>query len=138
MQKYRILVIEEDDGLRKQISQHFAFNFEVVTVRDAATGVHYAILCEPDLILIDVSNRIEEADLCMRVKMLTQFKNIPIIALRSNPTATEVEAIIRFRIDTVLLKPVAMPVLEDNVYRLLQGIPASSKNINIYDIRGYE
>jgi DNA-binding response OmpR family regulator len=138
MQKYRLLVIEEEDGLRKQILQHFAFNFEVVTVRDAATGIHYAILCEPDLIIIDVHNRMEEADLCMRVKMLTQLKNIPIIALRTNPTDTEVEAIIRFRIDSVLLKPVSMPILEDDVYRLLLGIPASAKNINIYDIRGYE
>jgi len=82
MERYSVLIVEDDATLLRGLKDNFEFKgYDVMTASDGEAGVEAALSHEPDLILLDimlpgingfeVCRRIREADFEMPIIMLT-------------------------------------------------------------------
>ena len=82
-----ILVIEEDDGLREMIKNKLELDaFNVYTAADGSSGIKAASDCKLRLILLDITDGME--DIISELKLNTDTSHIPVIILtESGPVA---------------------------------------------------
>ena len=81
-----VLIIDDDpDNLHVAVEHLEAFQLEVLTARDGATGVRRAREVAPDLILLDVTMPgIDGYEVCRRLKSSTQPVACPIIFMTAS------------------------------------------------------
>ena len=80
--QYKLLIIDDDLGIREAIQAVLSSQFIIVTAPDAKTGIKRAIEETPDLILLDIlmvgMNGIEA---CKAIRATPGISNIPIIMI---------------------------------------------------------
>jgi len=89
MKKTPVLVIEDNDDLRETIKSKLELDaFNVYTAADGSSGVKAASDCKPRLILLDITDGME--DIVSELKLNSDTSHIPIIILtESGPVAAD-------------------------------------------------
>jgi DNA-binding response OmpR family regulator len=82
MEKYRILIIEDNADTRRFLEAMLGKEFEIITAENGVIGIDYARNKSPDLIILDIMLPILSGyDACSLLKKDENTKRIPIIFL---------------------------------------------------------
>src|SRR3954466_9594637 len=106
MEKYRILIIEDNADTRRFLEAMLSKEFEVLTAENAVIGIEFARNKAPDLILLDIMLPILSGyDACSLLKKDDRTKRIPIIFLSAKNSVPEITHGLTAGADDYIPKP---------------------------------
>lgn len=87
--RHKILIVEDNDSLRKMLSQIFDMFYIVITASNGVEGLEKVRTEQPDMVLSDiVMPEMSGIELCQAIKKDLEFCHIPVVLLTAR-TATE-------------------------------------------------
>jgi len=124
--KPHILVVEDNDELRKYISLELQEQFHVLVAKDGQEGLDIALEKTPDLIVCDVLMPLKSGiELCGEIKSNLKTSHIPIILLTAKTTLENQIAGIAAGADIYITKPFSIRFLIAQVNQII----TSRKNL---------
>ncbi len=111
--KKRVLLVDDEvdfvEALRVRLEDS---NYEVIVAYDGEEGLERAEREEPDLIILDIMlPKIGGFDVCRKLKIDENFKNIPIIMLSAKFQANDINFGMTMGADAYITKPLEPQVL---------------------------
>jgi len=98
----------------------------VVIACDGASGVQFAAIERPDVILMDLSLPVLDGwEATRQIKAAPQTRHIPIIALTANAMTGDREKALAAGCDDFDTKPIVMPRLLEKIRALTSGCDAT-------------
>ena len=121
IRKKRILLVDDEvdfvEVLRVRLEDS---NYEVIVAYDGEEGLERAERDQPDLIILDVIlPKISGFDVCRKLKIDENFKNIPIIMLTAKFQANDAKFGMAMGADAYITKPFEPRVLLEKMRELL-------------------
>jgi DNA-binding response OmpR family regulator len=117
-----ILVVEDNDELRRYISLELRLQFNVWEAKDGQEGVEIAFEKSPDLIISDVlMPRLSGIELCEQIKTNLKTSHIPIILLTAKTTTDDQVSGIAAGADVYITKPFSIRVLLTHVKQITES-----------------
>ncbi len=118
----RLLVVEDNEEVRKYLQQLFIDDFEVMTAADGLEGWTQALAYLPDLIVSDIMMPGSDGlELCRKIKQHPKTAHIPVILLTARAAALyELEGL-ETGADDYVSKPFHPKILVAKVTGLLQN-----------------
>lgn len=110
----RILIIEDDESIRRLIRMHLRMNgfSEVVGAPDGEAGLAAARKLRPDLILLDIMlPGIDGLTVCRNLKADPEFAVIPVILLTARGEESDIVLGLELGADDYITKPFSSNVL---------------------------
>ena len=119
--KKRILLVDDEvdfvEVLRVRLEDS---NYEVIVAYDGEEGLERAERDQPDLIILDVIlPKISGFDVCRKLKIDENFKNIPIIMLTAKFQANDAKFGMAMGADAYITKPFEPHLLVEKMRELL-------------------
>src|SRR6059058_3002879 len=106
MERYRILVIEDNADTRRFLEAMLGKEYEVISAENAVIGIEYARNKAPDLSLLDIMLPILSGyDACSLLKKDEKTKGVPIIFLSAKNTTSDVTQGLSVGADDYIPKP---------------------------------
>jgi len=116
-----ILVIDDDDELRKYISQVFNEDFTVIEAEDGNEGAKLARHYLPDVIISDISMQgMNGIELCTLIKEDPSLSHIPVILLTAHTSTDYKLKGIESGADDYITKPFEKKILKAKVLGILK------------------
>lgn len=119
----RVLVIDDDDGLRDiiQISLEVIAGWEVLTATSGTEGLSFAQTQQPDVILLDVMMPdMDGATTFNNLQALPLTAKIPTILLTAKATTNEKQKLMALGVTGVITKPFEAVDLVNQIRTLLE------------------
>lgn len=117
---FNILLIEDNEELRKLLWQSFNAQYEVILAENGKVGWETAIEKIPDLIVSDVMMpEMDGFTLCAQLKQDERTSHIPVILLTAMSAQNEQISGLETGADVYITKPFSVKALELNVRNLL-------------------
>lgn len=137
MEKYRILIIEDNADTRRFLEAMLGKQFEVITAENGVIGIDYARNRAPDLILLDIMLPILSGyDACSLLKKDEKTKRIPIIFLSAKNSVTDITQGLSAGADDYIPKPFDYKELLARIQaRLRKGVENAPQPIQIGDLK---
>ena len=119
--KKRILLVDDEadfvEVLRVRLEDS---NYEVIVAYDGEEGLEISEREEPDLIILDIMlPKISGFDVCRKLKIDENFKNIPIIMLTAKFQPNDIKFGMAMGADAYITKPFEPQVLLEKMRELL-------------------
>lgn len=116
-----ILVIEDNDEMRKFIKSCLLGDYEVHEAENGKVGVEIAQEIVPDLIISDVKMPVMNGiQLCAAIKNESKTSHIPVVLLTAKTTIDDQVEGIESGADLYLMKPFHSTVLNANIKQLIE------------------
>ncbi|OFZ19608.1 MAG: hypothetical protein A2X94_17355 [Bdellovibrionales bacterium GWB1_55_8] len=137
MEKYRILIIEDNVDTRKFLEAMLGKEFEILTAENGVIGIDYARNKSPDLILLDIMLPILSGyDACSLLKKDEKTKRIPIIFLSAKNSVPDITQGLNAGADDYIPKPFDYKELVARIQaRLRKNLESSVQPIQVGDLR---
>jgi two-component system response regulator MtrA len=137
MEKYRILIIEDNQDTRRFLEAMLGKEFEILSAENAVIGIDFARNKSPDLILLDIMLPILNGyDACGLLKKDEKTKSIPIIFLSAKNTVTDITHGLSLGADDYISKPFDFKELVARIkLRLRKREESLSQPIQLGDLR---
>ncbi|MDO8536539.1 MAG: response regulator [Candidatus Omnitrophota bacterium] len=121
MAKKRLLVVDDEKDFVDVISEWLETRgFDILRAFNGKEGMEKARADKPDLIILDVAMpEMNGYDMCRKLKIDEQFKNIPIIMLTAKFQPNDVTFGMGMGADAYLTKPLELEMLLHKVDDLL-------------------
>lgn len=120
--KRRVLVVDDDPGLRSLATAILSGEFEVLEAEDGLDGWEKARSWRPDLVITDIMMPLMHGyELCARLKGPEGIKGVKIIVASSKPFATDKSQAIVAGADAYIVKPFNTDDLLNRTRDLLAG-----------------
>lgn len=117
-----ILIVEDDQEIRKYIKSSFEMNYRVHEADDGEIGYDRAVQIIPDIIITDIKMReVDGIMLCKKLKNDERTSHIPIIMLTSYSSQEYQIKGLSEGADAYLTKPFNIDVLEAHMINLLDS-----------------
>lgn len=122
MAKKRVLLVDDErdfvEVLRTRLESN---NFEVLPAYDGEEGLERAERENPDIIILDIMlPKISGFDVCRKLKVDENFKNIPIIMLTAKFQPNDIKFGMAMGADAYITKPFEPQVLVEKMRELLK------------------
>jgi DNA-binding response OmpR family regulator len=125
MSKPKVLIVEDDDDLRRGLTLRLrATGYEVVVAQDGVGAISVARNERPDVVLLDIG--LPGGD---GFSVMTRFANLPMLAgtpvvvLTGRDPRTTSPAVRQYNVAGYLRKPADNRELADTIARALRGEP---------------
>jgi len=119
----RILIIDDDASLQRQIRFHLEHkhdNLEVFQSVDGLRGFSKALEVEPDLIILDwLLPDIHGPEVLKRLKEDSKTKNIPVLMLSGRNNIGDIEDMFSLKAERYITKPFSLQNLSEKIIELL-------------------
>jgi DNA-binding response OmpR family regulator len=137
MEKYRILIVEDNADTRRFLEAMLSKEFEVISAENGVIGIDYARNKQPDLILLDIMLPILSGyDACSLLKKDEKTKRIPIIFLSAKNSVTDITHGLTTGADDYIAKPFDYKELVARIKaRLRKGAEATAQPLQVGDLR---
>jgi signal transduction histidine kinase/ligand-binding sensor domain-containing protein/CheY-like chemotaxis protein/AraC-like DNA-binding protein len=120
--KPQILVVEDNDELRKYISLELRQQFTVLEAKDGTEGLDLAFERTPDLIISDVLMPLKTGiELCREVKSNLKTSHIPVILLTAKAMVDDQIAGVASGADVYITKPFSIRFLIAHVNQIIES-----------------
>lgn len=120
--KLTILVVEDEEELRKFICDVLKPEFNVVEASNGAEGLEYALEFQPDIIITDVMMpRLNGLEMCRQIKMNLVTNHIPIIMLTAQTAPENKLQGYQGGADAYVEKPFNMEFLKIRIHNLVKA-----------------
>ncbi len=115
-----LLIVEDNDDLRKQIKNLFKDEFKVYEAGDGEAGLSVCSEKIPDVVITDVMMpKMDGIEMCARIKEHEATSHIPVLILTAKNTAdTQIDGY-EIGADSYISKPFNIDVLKANVRSLV-------------------
>ena len=129
MEKYKILIVEDDSDLREGLSFFFSSDgYDVLEAETKKEGLQEIKKGGCDLVLLDCNLPDGTGfELCKEVR---SYSNIPIIMLTARDTELDEIKALELGVNDYLSKPFSLGVLKARMKRILQEKSESTKMIS--------
>ena len=130
MQKMKILIVEDEEGIRDALSLILSEKFDIEFAVNGIDGIKKAVRVMPDIILLDLKMPVMDGfQTCKVLREDPEFNNTPIIILSAfNSTADRVRSF-ELGADDYISKPFDRKELIARIQRKIQG-RSSQSNAN--------
>ncbi len=129
--KETVLVVEDNDELRKMVAQTFINTHKVVECENGKVAWQYAIQHIPDLIISDIMMpELNGEELCKKIKQDERTSHIPVILLTAKSSQTDVITGLETGAEVYITKPFSLRALFLNARNLLTSKEKLRKKIN--------
>jgi two-component system response regulator MprA len=120
--RVRILVVDDDPGVRKAVGRALAFEgYDVIDAADGEEALQLAATGDPDAVVLDVGMpRIDGLEVCRRLR--ADGVAIPILVLTARHQVTDRVAGLDAGADDYLVKPFALEELLARLRALLRRV----------------
>lgn len=137
MEKYRILIIEDNADTRRFLEAMLGKEFEIITAENGVIGIDYARNKAPDLIILDIMLPILSGyDACSLLKKDEKTKHIPIIFLSAKNSVTDITQGLTTGADDYIPKPFDYKELLARIRaRLRKSSEAAAQPIQVGDLK---
>lgn len=116
-----MLVVEDNDDIRRYISETFAQEYEVLTASNGRDGLEVALSRIPDIIISDVMMPIMDGtEFCKQVKEDLRTSHIPFIMLTAKDTIQDKTEGYTAGADSYITKPFSGTLLHSRVTNLIE------------------
>jgi two-component system response regulator RpaA len=118
-----ILVVDDDPDIRKLVETILTkAGHKVSQAEDGETGLGFAMVKKPDLIILDLNlPKMDGFEVCRRLKKDEATKQIPVIMLTAaHPEWEDAKKGFKLGADEYVIKPFASDLLLHNIKRLLK------------------
>jgi DNA-binding response OmpR family regulator len=118
-----ILVVDDDQEIRKLVEKILTKQgHKVSQAEDGESGLGFALLRKPDLIILDLNlPRMDGFEVCRRLKADQATRRIPVIMLTAAfPEWEDAKKGFKLGADEYVIKPFAADILVHNIERLLK------------------
>ena len=118
-----ILVVDDDADIRKLVETILTRQgYKVSQAEDGETGLGFAIIKKPDLIILDLNlPKMDGFEVCRRLKKNEVTRKIPVIMLTAaHPEWEDAKKGFELGADEYVIKPFASDILLHNIERLLK------------------
>ncbi len=120
--KYRVLIAEDDDEIRKYISDQLSLYFHVVECANGADALDSVLQNAPDVVVSDVMMPIMDGQtLCRKIKQNITVNYLPVILLTSLTADSDRIKGLDAGADAYLTKPFSIDVLQHTIMNLLRN-----------------
>ncbi|MCF3108839.1 substrate-binding domain-containing protein [Niabella sp. CC-SYL272] len=117
-----ILVVEDNDDLRRFLSERLQGEYHVITARNGSEGIRTTFEEFPDLVLSDIMMPDTDGlQLANVLKSDIRTAHIPVVLLTAKTTDDNQVEGLRTNADAYLVKPFRMDVLEQTIRGLLKN-----------------
>lgn len=123
MKKVKILVIEDEEGIRDGLKHILSDIYEVELAENGVDGLKKAIRRPPDIILLDL--KMPEMDgfqVCKAFREDREFDNVPIIILSAFNSSADRTKTFELGADDYITKPFEKAELIARIQRKLHGV----------------
>lgn len=119
--KKRLLLVDDEVDFAELVRTRLEDNnYEVIVAYDGEDGLEKAERAEPDLIILDIMlPKISGFDVCRKLKIDENFKNIPIIMLSAKFQPNDITFGKAMGADAYITKPFEPQVLIEKIRELL-------------------
>lgn len=126
MDRPRILVVDDDDALRKLIREWLKGDYEIVDTAEPTEALGLALDLRPDCILLDLlMPGLTGFELCKTISSLSLTHSIPVLVLSGNPPERYGEVCSHLGADDYFEKPIDVARLRARLTELIcEGPPA--------------
>lgn len=119
---FRILLVEDNDELRRYLQQLFDVTFEVFVATDGVEGWEKTLRIVPDLVVSDVMMpRSDGLELCKKIKQHPKTLHIPVMLLTARVAAVHELEGLETGADEYIAKPFNPRILHARVVAILQN-----------------
>jgi DNA-binding response OmpR family regulator len=130
--KQRILVIDDDEAMRKMIRQRLKDQCEIVDTGDATEALALALEYKPHCILLDLGlPRFSGLELCQTFCSLSHTRHIPIFVITGRSAAEHSESCLNLGASQFFQKPIDFARLRN----CLESLPSEEEKEHRTDIR---
>ena len=120
--KYRVLIVEDDDEIRKYISDQLSIYFHVTECANGAEALDIVLRNTPDIVVSDVMMPVMDGQtLCHKIKQNITVNYVPVILLTSLATESDRIKGLDAGADAYLTKPFSIDVLRHTIMNLLRS-----------------
>ncbi len=125
----RILVVDDDPGVRKAVGRALAFEgYDVDEAADGAQAIELVLTTTPDAIVLDVGMpRLDGLEVCRRLR--ADGVSIPILVLTARHQVTDRVAGLDAGADDYLVKPFALEELLARLRALLRRVTQNGDDV---------
>lgn len=117
--RFSVLIVEDNNELRKLISRHLSAEYEVFEAENGAEGFDLACKLHPDLIVADVMMpEMNGYEMCNKLKQNINYSHIMIILLTAKVTNEDRAEGYRVGADSYLTKPLDIKLLKARIESL--------------------
>ena len=121
MNKYKVLIIEDDTDVRSFLQTEISEYFEVITAENGQIGVDRAMEDEPDLIISDIMMPVMDGyEVCRKIKNNYALCHIPVILLTALGTQEDKIKGYEFSADAYITKPFSVQMLLTRMVQLIE------------------
>ena len=124
MEKWRIMVVDDEEDIRQLLSATLSSEHEVVTAHDGLDALEKLKRYEPDFIIMDVMMPLMNGlDASMAVRENPEFNHVPILFLSALSTREDMQKAYRSGADLYLTKPIEPAHLLSTINSFLEKNP---------------
>lgn len=121
-QKYKLLIVEDNEALRKMLTEIFKTFYQIETASDGKEGLDKVRTVQPDLILSDVlMPEMSGIELCQVVKKDMELCHIPIILLTARTAPEHTIEGLKTGADDYVTKPFNIDILLSRCNNLINN-----------------
>jgi two-component system response regulator MprA len=135
-QQARILIAEDDQGVRKSLTRALTFqNYKVTAVNDGAQALEAIDIELPDLVILDVSMpHIDGLTACRMIR--EKYRSLPILMLTARHEISDRVAGLDAGADDYVVKPFALEELSARVRSMLRRthVTEATQNLVVADL----
>jgi signal transduction histidine kinase/ligand-binding sensor domain-containing protein/CheY-like chemotaxis protein len=118
----RILLVDDNDELRKYISLEFGYHFNVIQGRNGEEGLQLAFERTPDLIVSDVLMPLKSGiELCRELKSNLKTSHIPVILLTAKSAIEDQLEGVTSGADAYVTKPFNVRLLIAQILQIIEA-----------------
>jgi len=130
-QQARILIAEDDQGVRTSLTRALTFqNYNVIAVNDGAQALEAIDAQLPDLVILDVSMpHVDGLTACRMIR--EKHRSLPILMLTARHEVSDRVAGLDAGADDYVVKPVALEELSARVRSMLRRTHVSDETQNL-------
>ncbi len=121
--KSMILVVEDNDSLRRQLRKHLQGEYNVITASNGVEGVAMTLREHPVVVITDVMMpEMDGIEMCRQIKCNEEVSHTPILVLTANSTVKcQIDSYTIGGADGYLDKPFNIDVLRSKIKAILQN-----------------
>jgi signal transduction histidine kinase/ligand-binding sensor domain-containing protein/DNA-binding response OmpR family regulator len=135
--RYRVLVVEDDEEIRRYISSELSVNYRVTESCNGKEALQAVFDVKPDLVISDVMMpEMDGMTLCRKIKQNITLNCIPVILLTAKTREEDNIEGLESGADAYMTKPFSIELLEKTVSNLIKSRETMRNNYSGNQMQG--
>lgn len=120
--KYKVLIVDDDEEIRKYICRELASDFHMMESTNGREALSIVLRQTPDLVISDIMmQEMDGLTLCHKIKQNVNINHIPVILLTAKTREEDNMEGLDMGADAYIIKPFNIDILRKTVINIVKG-----------------